>query len=357
MDSEMEFKTVQDVVCHGLVVTARPFEFNKLVRELLGGLRASTGSERADLLLYQSDVNILFFSESDTGSGDDGRKGNLSLADSKNSAPVQSLSGGHTVLVEDVRDSGLLSLSSGTKTLLSIPVFFGDRTHGVLNLEHNEPNAYDSGTVRWIEALSGIFAMLLEHSFLSEQVFRLNQRLIDTMTDAADANDPGFKAHAERVSTIAVAIAEQLELNEDTVRAVRDSGYLHDIGKSGVSQSILVKPGSLTVEEIDEVRKHPILGRFLLRPLGFQPSVIQGVVSHHERWDGTGYPEGLKGDEIPITGRILAVAEAFDVMTSDQPYREKMSPDKAADEIKSHAGDQFDPHVVDALLGLDYAQL
>jgi len=349
--------SVQDVVTYGLSAVARPFDSNELVLRLLTGVRDSTGSERADLLMYQSDMNILFFSESVTADSDEGKPANLSMADSKNSAPVQALSGGYTVLVDDVRDSGLLSLSSGARTLLSVPVFFGERTHGVLNLEHNDTGAYDKQTVQWVQSLGGIFAMLLERSWLLEQVFKLNQRLIDTMTDSANESDPGYRAHAERVSDIAVAIATQMELSEETIHAVRDSGYLHDIGKSGVSHNILVKPGSLTIDEIDEVRKHPILGRFLLKPLGFQPAVIEGVATHHERWDGSGYPRGLKGDQIPITGRILAVAEAFDVMTSDQPYREKMIVEEAVIEIQSHSGEQFDPVVVDALLGINFKEL
>ncbi len=349
--------SVQELLIHGLAFIARPFDSNEILKGLLKGLRECTGSERADLLMFQSDMNILFFSESDTAAYDVDKPGNLSMADSKNSAPVKALSGGHTVLVDDVRESGLLSLSSGARTLLSVPVFFGERTHGVLNLEHNDAKAFDPEIIRWIQALGGLFAMLLERSWLSEQVFNLNQRLIDTMTETANETDPGFKAHAERVSSIAVAIAVQMDLGEETVDAVRDSGYLHDIGKSGVSQNILVKPGSLTLEEIDEVRKHPILGRFLLKPLGFQPAVIEGVASHHERWDGSGYPRGLKGDQIPITGRILAVAEAFDVMTSDQPYRKKMILEEAVIEIQSHSGEQFDPTVVDALLGINFKEL
>jgi len=348
-----DFESIEAIVCWGLGQLARPFDSPSLIKALLKAVREITGSERADLLLYQSDMNILFFSETETSSAVEAEHGKISIADSKNSAPVEALVGGHTVLVEDVRDSGLLSLSSGSVTLLSVPVIYGDRLHGVLNLEHAQRDAYDPDTVRWIEALSSLFAVFLEQSYLAEQVFRLNQRFIDQMTDSAAERDPGFRAHAERVSRIAVAIAEELSLESQLVGAVRDSGFLHDIGKSGVSQSILVKPGRLTDDEFKEVRRHPILGRFLLKPLGFQPAVIEGVASHHERWDGTGYPRGLSGEQIPIAGRILAVAEAYDVMTSDQPYREKMAAGEAIEDIRNQSGSQFDPVVVDTLLKLD----
>ncbi len=346
-------KTVQDVVCWGLGQLARPFDSSALIRALLTGLRGTTGSLRADLLLFQSDMNILFFSESVSADSDGVGKDNISLADSKRSAAVEALAGGHTVLVEDVRESGLLSFSPGSRTLLSAPVIYGERLHGVLNLEHSERDAYDALIVSWIEALGSLLSVILEQSYLAEQVFRLNQRLIDQMTDDASEADPGYRAHASRVSAIAEAIARGLDLDASLVRAVRDSGFLHDIGKSGVSQSILVKPGNLTDDEFREIRRHPVLGRFILKPLGFQPAVIEGVASHHERWDGKGYPRGLEGEHIPMTGRILAVAEAYDVMTSDQPYRAKMTSQQAIADIRNQAGSQFDPQVVQALLNLD----
>ncbi len=346
-------KNIEDIARWGLGQLARPFDSHSLIKLLLNGVKETTGSARADLLLYQSDMNILFFSDSVIADAPGEGGGKISLVDSKNSAPVEALSGGHTVLVADVRDSGLLSLSPGSRTLLSVPVIYGERVHGVLNLEHTEPDAFGSETVRWFEALSSIFAVILEQSYLSEQVFRLNQRLIDQMTKSATESDPGFRAHAERVSAIAVAIAKELDLGISLVQTVRDSGFLHDIGKSGVADNILVKPGNLTEEEYDEMKRHPILGRFLLKPLGFQPAVIEGVVSHHERWDGKGYPRGLTGEEIPMAGRILAVAEAYDVMTSDQPYREKMTIEEAVEDIRNNAGEQFDPGVVEALLRLD----
>jgi putative nucleotidyltransferase with HDIG domain len=320
---------------------------------LLARLRELTGSVRVDLLIYQSDMSVLFFAE--TAAADSSRSAQLrlSLADTKNSVPVEALVGGHTVLVTDVRDSGLLGLSSGSRTLLGVPVVYSDRVHGVLSLEHSLADAYDDDLVRWVEAISTLFAVLLEQTYLSEQLFKLNQRIIDQMTASATESDPAYRPHAERVSELAGSIAEELGLAPAMVQAIRDSGFLHDVGKSGVSRAILVKPGSLDEGEMQEVRRHPVLGRFLLKPLGFQPAVIEGVVSHHERWDGKGYPRGLTGDQIPIAGRILAVAEAYDVMTSDQPYRSKMSIEQAVSEIKDKTGSQFDPGVVAALLKLE----
>jgi len=355
-DPSENFREVNDIVCWVLGKIARPFDSAELIRGILSNTMKVTGSLRADLLLYQSDMNILFFSESTT-SDPDGSEKKLSLADSKNSAAVEALKGGHTVLVADVRESGFLSFSPGSRTLLGIPLFYGKRVHGVLSLEHPERDSFDPKIVRWVESLASILAMLLEHNYLNEKVFRLNQKLIDNMAEDASETDPNFRPHAERVAILAAAIAQELELESDLVEAVRESGFLHDIGKTGVSEKILVKPGNLTDDEMDQVKRHPVLGRFLLKPLGFQPAVIEGVVSHHERWDGKGYPRGLEGDGIPITGRILAVAEAYDVMTSDQPYREKVSHADAMSEIACQSGIQFDPLVVAALSRIKIAEL
>jgi putative nucleotidyltransferase with HDIG domain len=350
----MEVKVVKDIVCYALGSFARPFDSTELIRNIIRSLRVTTGSMRGDLLIYQSDMDILFFSETSSSDSGSNEQAKINIADSQKSAAVKALKSGYTVLVDDVRESGLQSLSPGSKTLLAVPVIYSDCIHGVLNLEHNEVSAYDTGTVTWIEVTCSILASLLEHSYQSERIFRLNQKLIDSMTGNLADNDPQYRAHAERVSSLAVAIAQKLGLSKKLVEAVQESGYLHDIGKAGVSQNILVKPGNLTDDEFQEIKKHPILGRFMLKPLGFQSEVIEGVVSHHERWDGKGYPRGLKGDQIPITGRILAVAEAFDVMTSEQPYREKMSKEEALKDIQNQAGMQFDPLVVKALVSIDF---
>jgi len=354
-DQTGKFREVNDIVCWILGRIARPFESALLIGEILDHTMKTTGCLRADLLLYQSDMNILFFSESVTSDGRGG-EGRLSLADSKNSAPVEALMGGHTVLVEDVRDSGFLSFSPGSRTLLSVPVIYSARIHGVFNLEHPLPDYFGPESVRWIESVTSILAILLDQSYLTEQLFKLNQKLIDQMTSGIEEADPNFRQHAERVSVLAVEIAREMKLEASLVEAVRESGFLHDIGKTGVSKSILVKPGNLSSEEMDQIKRHPVLGRFLLKPLGFQTEVIEGVVSHHERWDGKGYPSGLVGDKIPVTGRILAVAEAYDVMTSDQPYRKKISHSEALREIKTQAGTQFDPLVVEALARVNFTE-
>ena len=164
-------------------------------------------------------------------------------------------------------------------------------------------------------------------------------------------------AHTARVTQLAHAVAERVapELTLDPQLAY---GFrLHDIGMIGVSNATLVKPGPLTPTEVDEIREHPWLGERIVAPVPALGGLARQVIAcHHERWDGSGYPRGLRGAEIPLAARIFAVADAFDAMTNDQPYREALPVDEALDEIRGKAGLDFDPDVAAALLTLELPQ-
>jgi HD-GYP domain-containing protein (c-di-GMP phosphodiesterase class II) len=203
--------------------------------------------------------------------------------------------------------------------------------------------------IAWIDIAATFLGGILEVVHLNEIVFDLHRRIIDQMSNSLGEKDPTHQGHADRVSGYAVAIAHAMGLPDKVVDDVARSGLLHDIGKLGVNALILTKPGKLTDDEFEEVKKHAVLGRFLLKPLGFMPGVLEGIATHHERWDGDGYPHGLRGNEIPIEGRILAVAEAFDSMTSNLPYRTALPLDNVVNELKNQSGTQFDPDVVTAL--------
>jgi HD-GYP domain-containing protein (c-di-GMP phosphodiesterase class II) len=167
-----------------------------------------------------------------------------------------------------------------------------------------------------------------------------------------EEHDPDSVGHAERVTALALRIAEALRAGGARIDAIRTGGPLHDIGKLAVDAAILRKPGALAPEELEEIRTHPLHGaRMLERDEAAQPG-LGCVLHHHERWDGTGYPHGLAGDEIPIEARILAVADAYDAMTSDRPYRAALEHDQAVAEVERCAGTQFDPQVARAFLAL-----
>lgn len=167
-----------------------------------------------------------------------------------------------------------------------------------------------------------------------------------------EARDPNTRAHLDRSQAYAVALTKRLapELAEDP--AVCQGYLLHDIGKVGIPEHILGKPGPLTREEWEVMRTHPIIGSQILSPIKFFQRAIPIVEAHHERWDGRGYPRGLRGEEIPLPARIFAVSDTFDAMTSDRPYRAALSFEHAVEEIRRCAGRQFDTEVVEAFLDL-----
>ena len=177
---------------------------------------------------------------------------------------------------------------------------------------------------------------------------------LEALVAALDARDRETKGHSTRVTQYTLDVARRLRLQpgtpdwEDLMRA----SLLHDVGKIGVSDFILHKPGSLTPEEWEEMRRHPVIGYEMLKGVRFLERPSEIVYSHHERFDGKGYPRALAGDEIPLGARIFAVADTFDAMTSDRPYRRALPLETARDEIVRHSGSQFDPQVVEAFLAV-----
>jgi HD-GYP domain-containing protein (c-di-GMP phosphodiesterase class II) len=163
---------------------------------------------------------------------------------------------------------------------------------------------------------------------------------------AIEARDPYSSGHAARVTAIAEVIAARLGWDEDQIDVLRIGAALHDIGKLAVSDSVLRKPGPLNEPELDEVRAHPAEGARMLELVATLRVAVPCVRHHHERWDGLGYPDGRAGEEIPADARVLAVADAFDAMTSDRPYRPALSADDAVVELERCAGAQFDPDIV-----------
>ncbi|WP_245613682.1 HD-GYP domain-containing protein [Alkalihalobacterium bogoriense] len=179
---------------------------------------------------------------------------------------------------------------------------------------------------------------------------QLNESFIATLAAALDARDHYTAGHSIRVATYAVEIGKRANLSAESLQLLKETALLHDIGKIGIPDHILLKDGPLSDEEYEEIKKHPVLGEEILRqvqPEDVMKRFLPGVRSHHERIDGKGYPDRLQGHDIPMMGRILAVADAYDAMTSDRPYRKGMTSKKAAEILKSGKGTQWDARFVD----------
>jgi len=189
-----------------------------------------------------------------------------------------------------------------------------------------------------------------------EQIASLNMRTIEALALAIEAKDHTTHTHLQRVRTYAVEIAKDLNLDESQIEALRAAALLHDIGKLAVPEQIINKPGKLSPEEFEKMKVHPLVGAEILERVAFPYPVAPIVRSHHERWDGSGYPEGLAGEEIPIGARILAAVDCLDALASHRQYRSALPLNEAMAKVRVMAGNSFDPKVVE-ILGRRYVEL
>nr|WP_179646463.1 HD-GYP domain-containing protein [Spinactinospora alkalitolerans] len=184
--------------------------------------------------------------------------------------------------------------------------------------------------------------------YISEQ--RAHDATLATLCQAVETKDYYTRGHCMRVSRASGMIAQELGMHAERVQTIRYAGMLHDVGKLGVPTKVLQKSGGLTEEEFAAIQLHPMRGYEIVREIGFLDEALAGIMHHHERMDGRGYPMGLAGREIPEFARIICVADAFDCMTSTRSYRKARSTEEAIAELRRHAGPQFDPKMVDALI-------
>ena len=208
------------------------------------------------------------------------------------------------------------------------------------------------GTVE-ADLMKSTSMILAAHLVNQRQYVEIQQMfngMIQSLASALDAKDSYTSGHSSRVAEIAAMIAEKLEYDLEGIKRIRMAGILHDIGKIGVDDAVLRKPGQLNQEEMEQIKLHPVLGYDILKEIKLFRNILPAVRHHHESWDGSGYPDGLLGDGIPRDAQVLAVADAFDAMTSDRPYRSSIPVEQVIDILKSGRGKQWAADVVDALL-------
>lgn len=193
-------------------------------------------------------------------------------------------------------------------------------------------------------------ALTIENLALYENLMANFCGILRSLVNALEAKDPYTGKHSERVTGYAVMLAAELRCGEHQIEALRTIGYLHDIGKIGIADGILNKPSSLSPEEYEQIKKHPVIGDAIVTDLGLSDEERSIIRHHHERWDGKGYPDGLARDDIPLLARIVAVADAYDSMTTRRAYRDPMLPEQALEQFRIHQGKQFDPDIVELVL-------
>jgi len=238
-----------------------------------------------------------------------------------------------------------------------MPLIAKGQVLGVLEVSHRAALEPDAEWLDFLYTLSGQAAIAIENATLFESLQRSNSELtqaydatIEGWSRALDLRDKETEGHSQRVTEVTVRLARLFGLNETELAQVRWGALLHDIGKMGVPDGILLKPGSLTDEEWVAMKKHPVFAYEMLSPIRYLRLALDIPYCHHEKWDGTGYPRGLKGGVIPLSARIFAVVDVWDALCSDRPYRPSWPEEKVVEHIRALSGTHFDPQVVDVFM-------
>lgn len=238
------------------------------------------------------------------------------------------------------------------------PILHDDRVIGALIAggKSGSDSEATSGDTQLLSAIAGFLGALHENAarFIEQKNMFIGS--LEAVSTALDAKDRYTHGHSERVAWLGTQLAEAIGLDAEEVERIRISGLVHDVGKIGVPEAVLCKPGRLTEDEFDQIKKHPRIGYNILKGIPKIDDVLDGVLYHHERWDGRGYPTRLAGEAIPLYGRILAVADTFDAMSSTRSYRQAMPREKVLEEIANCAGSQFDPSLTEPFVTMDFTE-
>lgn len=260
---------------------------------------------------------------------------------------------GGSLLLSDLRaDPSLEWLVGRVRQVLAAPMVRGGQMFGFLFAVDRESGEFDSVDGKLLGSVAGVSAIYVENALLYDDAHGLLMGLLHALTSAVDAKDSYTCGHSERVALIARELAYAAGYDDSEAERVYIAGLLHDVGKIGVPEAVLRKCGKLTDAEFEAMKQHPVIGARILADVRQVQDIIPGVLHHHERFDGSGYPHGLAGHDIPVLGRIICLADALDAMTSNRTYRRGMPVRQAMDELRKNAGTQFDPDLTRILLDI-----
>ncbi len=264
---------------------------------------------------------------------------------------------GAAIIIDDTATTQIPELSQIASQLLVVFMQREDKTFGVLiggdKLGGEHISSVDS---KLCSSLANSLSIFIENRMLFQDMAAMFMGTLHALTSSIDAKDRYTRGHSERVALMSRQLASAAGLDHNTVERVYISGLVHDVGKIGVPEAVLTKPGKLTDEEFALIKLHPEIGARILRDIRQMQDLIPGVLAHHERWDGRGYPANLKGNDIPLFGRLICLADSFDAMSSNRTYRQALSLQQVLAEISRCAGAQFDPDLAQVFVKLDFTE-
>lgn len=264
---------------------------------------------------------------------------------------TKKISEGVPILVDGACERALFD--ANISSLVAIPFKIRKKLFGMLAaIAKHGSEPFTEKELYYLNFLAERATFVIENIALYENIYENLFATLYSFVEAIEARDPYTKHHSTRVTRLARNIGKEMECSDEQLDPLNFSGQLHDIGKLGIPDSILLKPGPLTEQEFEAIKKHPVIGANIVSHLGLLTEEEKIILHHHERWDGKGYPDGLRGDSIPLLARVLAVADVYDAMASDRAYRKRLAEDVVVNTILHGAGTLFDGEVVDAFFTL-----
>lgn len=346
------------VLLHVSRIMSSSPEYDTVNENILREARRALNADHASLFLLDEDSGYLMLVRAEGFTSD--QIDNLKLLGSWEVINEQLLEKKKPILANDIRKNPMfrnkaLPFSSERlpiHSFIAVPLLKDNHTVGALIVSNKKRHSgvFTKQDENFLDTLSNYVAIALINAKLYIKLKELFMSTVKSLVKAVDAKDQYTSGHSERVMKYAYTIGREMGLEHEKLENLRLSSLLHDIGKLGIKESVLSKPGSLSARERRQMNHHPSIGVKIVDSIADSHKIIRGIMEHHEHYDGRGYPNGLKGKEISLDGRIIAVADIFDALTTSRPYKRKYSPEEAFNMVRKGSGTQFDPQVVRAFV-------
>jgi len=336
------------------------WELSQTLEVVLYQVRARLHVDACAILLLDPQTQTLEYNSGQGFQTDMIQKTHLHLGEGRAGYAVQEQRTIGRVEIEspdDIPDRAELIAEENFAAYFIAPLLAKDKLLGALEIYHRAPIVMKAEWLKFLETLAGQAAIAIDNATLFADLQRSNRDLteaydttLEGWSAALDLRDKETEGHTQRVTRMTVRLAERMGVGHQELIQIRRGALLHDIGKMGIPDRILLKHDQLTEEEWAIMRMHPTYAFQMLKPIAYLAGALDIPYCHHEKWDGSGYPRGLKGEEIPLGARIFSIVDVYDALASDRPYRVAWSQDKALEYIRGLSGTHFEPRVVEAFL-------